>query len=138
MPDKHILGVATIEIPVTHVRESIEWYEEYLGTTTLHATDSAAMLGFQEGNPAVLPTLYLVKTSGTERLSFVNSSTDISHSVIDFYVPNLQAFHSFLSGNGVEVTELKVSPDSNGYGGFGFRDPSGNLFGATNIIHTGS
>ncbi|WP_410511551.1 hypothetical protein PaeBR_15920 [Paenibacillus sp. BR2-3] len=75
------------------------------------------MLKFQaDHSTGGLPTLYLIETSETERLTFANSNTGTSHSVIDFYVPQLEA-------------------GSEGHGGFGFKDPSGNSFGATNIVY---
>ncbi|MDQ0193223.1 VOC family protein [Paenibacillus wynnii] len=136
MTEKHILRVATVEIPVTNLGESISWYSKNLGTSILTKTDHTAMLTYSATNSSGEPTLYLVETSDNERLTFKNSHTDITHSVIDFYVPDLIAFHAFLSENGVTVTPLHLFPDGKGLGGFGFRDPSGNSFGATNIVHS--
>ncbi|KGE16776.1 hypothetical protein PWYN_18960 [Paenibacillus wynnii] len=131
-----MLRVATVEIPVTDLDESISWYSKYLGTTILTKTNHTAMLTCSTTNSPGNPTLYLVETSDNERLSFRSSHTGITHSVIDFYVPDLESFHAFLAENGVQVSPLHLFPDTKGLGGFGFSDSSGNSFGATNIVHS--
>lgn len=134
MTESYVQHIAGIEIPVTDLEESIVWYEKHLSTSLLFKTEHTAMLKCSVSNFTGYPTLYLVETTDKKPLAFTSSYTNITHSVIDFYVPLLQSFHSFLLDNGILVSPLNVSPE--GLGGFGFKDPSGNSFGATNIVHT--
>lgn len=128
--------VSTLEIPVTNVKRSVEWYSEMLGTKAVHQDESAAMLHLQGGNRVGVPTLYLVQTESPERLSFKNTNTGVIHSVIDFYIQDLKKFHQFLRDRGVKVTNINLFPGSE-YGGFGFEDPDGNLLSVTNVTHQG-
>lgn len=129
--------IATIEIPVSNVKQSIEWYGKILGTKAVFEGEQAAMLHLQGGNRTGVPTLYLVETKDHARLSFLNTNTNVVHSVIDFYIPDLERFHSFLTEQGVEVTGINYIPNMPGMGGFGFKDPNGNLLSVTNVTHQG-
>lgn len=129
--------IATIEIPVTNIKASIKWYKKVLGIKVAHESDYDAMLHLQGGNRIGVPTLYLVQTESTEKLSFKNTNTNIIHSVIDFYVPDLKRYHSFLKEQEVEVTDINYIPGLEDKGGFGFKDPDGNLLSACNVTHQG-
>ncbi|MBB4826206.1 catechol 2,3-dioxygenase-like lactoylglutathione lyase family enzyme [Sporosarcina luteola] len=127
--------IATIEIPVTNLDRSIEFYVETLGVSVTFKGEKQAMLTF--GLKGV-PTLFLVQievqTEGQKHLSFVNPSNGIEHTVIDFYTDKLLEFHSWLADRHVEVSALNIN-EENGLGGFGFKDPDGNLLSACNILH---
>ena len=129
--------IATIEIPVTNIKASIDWYHKVLGTKVAHETDYDAMLHLQGGNRIGVPTLYLVQTESVRNLSFTNTNTNIIHSVIDFYVPDLERYHIFLKEQGVEVTGINFLPGMVGKGGFGFKDPDGNSLSVCNVTHQG-
>lgn len=127
--------IATIEIPVSNLKKSIEWYSRNLGTRVVHETTTNAMLHLQGSNKIGVPTLFLCQTDDvSNKLAFLN--TNIRHSVIDFYVPDLVRFHKFLSDQGVNVGKLNYNIGE-GLGGFGFSDPDENIFSACNIIHHG-
>jgi RNA polymerase sigma factor (sigma-70 family) len=128
--------IATIEIPVSNIQQSINWYGKKLGIKAVHQDEKTAMLHLQGGSRIGVPTIYLVQTDEKVRLSFKNSNTGIDHSIIDFYIQDLERFHSLLKQEGVKVTELNFFPGSN-MGGFGFEDPDGNLLSATNVTHSG-
>jgi RNA polymerase sigma-70 factor (ECF subfamily) len=129
--------IATIEIPVSNLKRSIEWYCRNLGTRVVHETTTDAMLHLQGSNKIGVPTLFLCETDDvSNKLGFLNTNTNIRHSVIDFYVPDLVRFHKFLSDQGVNVGKLNYNIGE-GLGGFGFSDPDGNVFSACNIIHHG-
>ncbi|WP_246079606.1 hypothetical protein [Paenibacillus piri] len=84
-----------------------------------------------------VPTLFLCQTKDvSNKLGFLNTNTNIRHSVIDFYVLDLVRFHKFLSGQDVNVGKLNYNIGE-GLRGFGFSDPDGNIFSACNIIHHG-
>ncbi|MBS4172796.1 sigma-70 family RNA polymerase sigma factor [Bacillus sp. FJAT-49736] len=129
--------IATIEIPVSNIQASIEWYHNVLGTKVVHQSDHDAMLHLQGGNRVGVPTLYLVQTNSKERLTFENTNTKIVHSVIDFFIPDLNRYHSFLKNLGVEVTDINYLPGMENQGGFGFKDPDGNVLSACNVTHLG-
>ncbi|MBB2480162.1 sigma-70 family RNA polymerase sigma factor [Bacillus sp. APMAM] len=129
--------IATIEIPVTNIKASIDWYQKVLGTKVAHETDYDAMLHLQGGNRIGVPTLYLVQTESVRNLSFLNTNTNIIHSVIDFYVPDLERYHTFLKEQGVEVSGINFLPGMEGKGGFGFKDPDGNSLSVCNVTHQG-
>lgn len=78
------------------------------------------------------PSIYLVKTENFKGLSFKNMNNDVIHSVIDFYTPLLNEFYTWLKERHVEVYPIQTN---NGKGGFGFKDPDGNILGATNIVN---
>jgi RNA polymerase sigma-70 factor (ECF subfamily) len=129
--------IATIEIPVSNLKKSIDWYCRNLGTRVVHQTVTDAMLHLQGSNKIGVPTLFLCQTDDdSNKLGFLNTNTNIRHSVINFYVPDLVRFHKFLSDQGVDVGELNYNIGE-GLGGFGFSDPDGNIFSACNIIHHG-
>ncbi len=128
--------IATIEIPVSNIQQSIDWYNKILGIKAVHQDETAAMLHLQGGNLIGVPTIYLVQTNEVTRLAFKNSNSGVIHSIIDFYMRDLERFHFFLKQEGIKVTDLNFSPNSN-MGGFGFEDPDGNLLSATNVIHLG-
>jgi len=127
----YVTRIATVEIPVTDIERSTTWYAKTLNLAVQHKTSNEAMLSF---NAKGVAGIYLVKTEEPTRLQFVNTATAVKHSVIDFYTYNLEGFHGYLKDNEVEVGELTIQ---NGFGGFGFKDPDGNLLGATNIAQLG-
>ncbi|WP_157685547.1 VOC family protein [Paenibacillus donghaensis] len=126
--------ITTLEIPVSDLKRSLLWYEKYLGTEIVDEAPDAALIRLP-GTTANSPLIYLVRTESADKLTFVNSFTGVTHSVIDFYVPDLEGFHIYLADNEIPVTTLNLIPGRDGLGGFGFSDPDGNSFGATNIIH---
>lgn len=129
----YITHIATVEIPVSNLEQSIEWYMDMLEVNVVFKGEQAAMLSFEEKG---VPTLYLVETAEVNGLSFKNTHSDIVHSVIDFYTADLHGFYNSLVGKNVWVTPLNIDPE-HGFGGFGFKDLDGNLLGATNVLHKG-
>jgi len=127
--DQLIPKLSSIEIPVQSIKASIEWYKTILKVEVTYQGEHDAMLRFQSKE---LPGLYLVETETTERLGFTNSKTQIKHSVVDFYTPNLEELYKKLISQNVRVTELNLNGD---FGGFGFYDLDNNLFGACNTSH---
>jgi RNA polymerase sigma factor (sigma-70 family) len=129
--------IATIEIPVSDVLASVEWYGKILGTKAEFQHSKSAMLHLQGASNVGVPTLYLVQTDDLDAMKFRNSNTDIVHSVIDFYFPDLEKFHAFLQKENVETTGINYFPDKPTMGGFGFKDPDGHLLSVTNVTHSG-
>ncbi|HET7656966.1 MAG TPA: VOC family protein [Bacillales bacterium] len=133
MKRPQISKIATIEIPVSQLERSIKWYTEILDLNIHHHGEKNAMLGFKWPGSA---TLYLVETYEQERLSFLNTNTGVTHSVIDFYTSDLKGLYNYLKEQNVEVGTLNVNPaDPTKPGGFGFKDPDGNLLSACNVDH---
>lgn len=128
-----ISHIATLEIPVTNIEKSVQFYKDILGATIEFKGEKNAMLTMKAKG---VPTIYLVQTEDSERLSFKNTNTNIIHSVIDFYTPALNELYDWLKEKEVEVGPLNVHHD-NGFGGFGFKDPDGNWLSACNILHEG-
>jgi RNA polymerase sigma factor (sigma-70 family) len=126
--------IVSIELPVSNLKRSIGWYHDILGTEVVHESQDTALLHLQGGNHVGVPALYLVQTQDKQRLSFLNTNTEIVHSVIDFYVPDLDRFHLFLTNQGVEVTGINYIAGLDRQGGFGFKDPDGNSLSACNVI----
>ena len=126
-----ISHIATVEIPVTNLNNSIEFYIDILGVKVESKDDKQAMLTFRAKG---VPTLFLVETEKHKNISFINTNNGVEHSVIDFYTPNLKEFYQWLVDKGVEVGSLNIN-GKNGFGGFGFKDPDGNLLSACNILH---
>ncbi|MBY0122037.1 VOC family protein [Bacillus sp. S/N-304-OC-R1] len=127
-----ITHIATVEIPISSLERSIEFYTRVLGVKVSFKGEKNAMLSFQSKG---VPTLYLVETADVQSLSFSNSNNGIIHSVIDFYTPSLVEFYEWLKKEHVEVGTFNVN--ENGIGGFGFKDPDGNLLSACNVSHLG-
>ncbi|MCM3586719.1 VOC family protein [Mesobacillus maritimus] len=128
-----ISHVATIEIPVINLEQSVNFYMDVLGVELEFKGEKNAMLTFKKEG---VPTFFLVETETTQGTSFKNTNTGVVHSVIDFYTPRLQDFYQWLKEKNIEVGPLNIHP-KNGYGGFGFKDPNGNLLSATNVLHEG-
>jgi catechol 2,3-dioxygenase-like lactoylglutathione lyase family enzyme len=126
-----ISHIATVEIPVTNLNKSIDFYIDILGVKVEFKEDKQAMITFSKQG---VPTLFLVETEESKSLSFRNTNNGIVHSVIDFYTPRLKEFYNWLVEKQVEVGTLNVHNET-GLGGFGFRDPDGNLIGACNVLH---
>ncbi|PLR95721.1 VOC family protein [Bacillus sp. T33-2] len=126
-----ISHIATVEIPVTNLNESIHFYTDILGVKVEFKGDKNAMLTFSTKG---VPSLFLVETEANKSLSFLNTNNGIIHSVIDFYTPKLKEFYNWLVEKKVEVGNLNIS-DETGIGGFGFKDPDGNLISACNVLH---
>lgn len=125
--------IATIEIPVSNLKRSLDWYLAIFDLKVHYQDSVTAMLTFESKG---VPTIYLVETDELHKLSFKNTQTENLHSVIDFYAPSLADFHNWLKKQNVNVGPLNIDP-SHGYGGFSFKDPDGNLLGATNVLHQG-
>lgn len=130
MSTTFISHIATVEIPVSNLDRSIEFYCKVLGVNIEYRGKDSAMLSFNETGA---PTIYLVETKEFESLSFKNVKNGVIHSVVDFYTPLLNDFYHWLKEHHVEVGALNINP-KNGLGGFGFKDPDGTVLGATNIL----
>ncbi len=131
MKSQFITHVATIEIPVTNLDNSIEFYTDILGVEVEFKGERNAMLTF---NSKGVPTFYLVQTETHSGTSFTNTNDEVIHSVIDFYTPKLHECHQWLKEKNIEVGI--ITTHQNGLGGFGFKDPDGNLLGVTNVLHS--
>ena len=132
MPD-FISHVATLEIPVRNLESAINFYTEVLKIEVEFKGEKNAMLTFKKKG---VPTIFLVETEGEGSLSFNNSANGVQHTIIDFYTSDLEGFHTWLKEKNIEVGPLNTHPE-NGLGGFGFKDPFGNLLSATNVLHQG-
>jgi catechol-2,3-dioxygenase len=123
--------ISAIEFPVSKLESSINWYVKLLGLEVQYRGSNDAMLTFNETG---VPGIFLCQTEDTQRLQFVNTSNGITHSVIDFYTSNLEEFRNYLIEQCVEVGKLNMNSN---HGGFGFKDPDGNLLSACNAIQRG-
>ncbi|NHN34180.1 VOC family protein [Paenibacillus sp. S3N08] len=129
--ENFILRISAIEIPVSNLESSINWYVKLLGLEVQYRGSNDAMLTF---NAIGVPGIFLCQTEDNQRLQFVNTSNGITHSVVDFYTSNLEEFRNYLIKQGVEVGKLNMNSD---HGGFGFKDPDGNFLSACNAIQRG-
>lgn len=129
--EHRITRISSIEIPVSNVDASVEWYVNVLGLEVQHKDEKTAMLTF---NAVGVPGLFLCETGSSERLRFVNSNNGITHSVVDFYTDDLERCHKDFIAQGVKVGKLNVF---NGFGGFGFEDPDGNMLSVCNAVQKG-
>ncbi|WP_409252464.1 VOC family protein [Bacillus sp. SCS-153A] len=128
-----ITHIGTIEIPVSNLENAIPLYKEVLGVEVEFKGEKNAMLTFKKKG---VPTIFMVETEEKDRLSFMNSNNGVEHSIIDFYTADLKGFHNWLKEKGIEVGPLNIHHDHE-LGGFGFKDPDGNLLSATNVLHEG-
>jgi len=128
--------IATIEIPVSDLRRAVEWYGVMLGANLQEEWSdewTTAMLHFQGGSGAIgVPSLYLVKTEDTRRLTFRNTKHGYIQSIIDLYTHDLKGYYRFLKERGVDVNEIDWEQEPHRQG-FGFRDCDGNSFGVCNV-----
>lgn len=115
-------ALTTVELPVADLDRAVAWYAAHLGVAETWRGDGQALMAVG-GSPH--PGLFLVETGDPARLGFSRTSDGRRHSVVDFLVADLPAFHAALSGAGADVDPLK--PDAFG---FGFRDVDGNALGA--------
>jgi catechol 2,3-dioxygenase-like lactoylglutathione lyase family enzyme len=131
--------ITTIEIPVSNLKAAVDWYKMILGLRLLgdfQDTWKEAMLQFPD-QPIGVPVIYLVQTDSPERLRFHNTNHGYTQSIIDFYAEDLGAFHRHLKSNGVTTNRDNVELQPGVVSGFGFFDPDGNSFGATNHVVEG-
>lgn len=140
MTTQHIVPrIACIEIPVSNLKAAVEWYRKILGMKVIGEFQDSwkeAMLQFPE-NPIGVPTVYLVQTDSQERLKFYNTNHGYTQSIVDFYTADLAQFHRHLKAHGVATNRETIESQPGETGGFGFFDPDGNSFGATNAIFKG-
>ncbi|KGX92974.1 hypothetical protein N781_13950 [Pontibacillus halophilus JSM 076056 = DSM 19796] len=122
-----MVNVGTIEIPVEQLDESIQFYTEMLGLTTLQKGEESCMLTFNQHGA---PNLFLVKSEQFQPLHFESSHIK-NNSIIDFYTTDLDTCHRVFSDAGIEVTSLNKT--DSGLGGFGFKDPNGHWLGMHNV-----
>ncbi|MFC4321974.1 VOC family protein [Litchfieldia salsa] len=127
----YVTRISTIELPVTNIETSVNWYAKMLNLVVQHKTEHDAMLSF---NAKGVASIYLVRTDDSKRNFFENTHTNVTHSVIDLYTYDLEGFYQFLQDHNVEVGELNLTGE---FGGFGFKDPDGNHLSATNIAQLG-
>ena len=130
-----ISRVAAVEIPVSVLEKSVQWYAEILDLAPIGevtASAEAVMLRFP-GSPADVPGVYLVRTDATERLGFHTAGRTWPQSIVDFYTDDLAAFHGHLTRYGVPTNRDSLDFAPGEPGGFGFLDPDGNSLGATNV-----
>lgn len=130
--------IATVEIPVSNLKKSVEWYTQVFGLSVWVELNNAALLHVQGKNATSAPGIYLVETESPERLSFKNSYTGVEHSVIDFYVPDLERFHVYCCDQKLQVSEINLIQGMGKQGGFGIKDPDGNSIGITNATLFGA
>lgn len=123
--------IATLEISVSDLKRSLDWYLAIFDLKVHYQDRVTAMLTFESKG---VPTIYLVETEDIHNLSFKNTNTENVHSIIDFFTPSLTDFHSWLKEQNVSVGPLNIDAQ-HGFGGFSFKDPDGNLLGATNVLH---
>ncbi|WP_456272831.1 VOC family protein [Bacillus sp. AK031] len=128
-----ISHVGTIEIPVSSLEKAIPFYKEVIGVEVAFRGEKNAMLTFKKTG---VPTIFIVETDQKDRISFINSNTGVEHTIIDFYTADLEGFYKWLKAKNIEVGPLNIHPE-HGLGGFGFKDPDGNLLSATNVLHEG-
>jgi catechol 2,3-dioxygenase-like lactoylglutathione lyase family enzyme len=131
--NKYISRISSVEIPVTNLEASVNWYTQILGVHIQHKDEKFAMLTFDSIG---VPGIFLCETQDSSRLFFKNTNNEVLHSIIDFYTSDLKGFHQYLLDQGVQVGELNLHAESD-FGGFGFRDPDGNLISACNAIQRG-
>ncbi|KGP91007.1 hypothetical protein N780_17160 [Pontibacillus chungwhensis BH030062] len=105
MDDKLIVKIATIEVPVSNLDKSQEFYTEILGLHTVEKQDHACYLSFGEKGTA---TIKLTETNSVSPLHFSNSNTNIEHNpVIDFYTTDIHACYHFFHEVNLSVTEIE-------------------------------
>lgn len=126
-----ITRISSIEIPVSNLERSVEWYTRVLGVEVQHQDEKTVMLTF---NAVGVPGLFLCETGSNERLRFVNTNSGVIHSVVDFYTDDLERCRNDLIEQGVKVGQLNMYGS---FGGFGFEDPDGNMLSACNAIQKG-
>jgi catechol 2,3-dioxygenase-like lactoylglutathione lyase family enzyme len=131
MKKNYITRISAVEVPVSNLVKSIDWYTRILGLEVQHKDLKTAMLTF---NALGVPGVFLCETESNEKLQFINTNNDVTHSVIDFFTADLIGFYNFLIEQGVKVGKLNMNSD---FGGFGFEDPNGNLLSACNAIQRG-
>ncbi|RJE86204.1 hypothetical protein D3P07_19200 [Paenibacillus sp. 1011MAR3C5] len=134
----HVSGLAAIEIPVSSLRSSMDWYGEMLGAkpeALWQEGDRFAMLHFRD-NPVAAgsPALYLVETDDKARLTFNSTRYGYTHSVVDLYTHDLQGYYSFLRERHADVNEVDWEKEPYRQG-FGFRDMDGNSLGVCKAEH---
>jgi catechol 2,3-dioxygenase-like lactoylglutathione lyase family enzyme len=124
-----VLRVAGVGIPVKNLKKAIAWYTAVFGMKVLgepQGDGEAAMLYLDGGERLGVPNFYLVETEDEQRLAFVNTYTNVTHSVIDFYSANVTLLLTELQSRGVQM---------NGTGGF--FDPDGNSLAVCSAVHRG-
>ncbi|MGG4036506.1 VOC family protein [Paenibacillus cisolokensis] len=131
IPNAHpfVWRVAAVEIPVKDLKKAVAWYTATFGMKVLGEPEGdweAAMLYLDGGERLGVPNVYLVATEDEQRLAFVNTYTNVTHSVIDFYSANVEPMLSGLRSRGVQMNGVS-----------GFFDPEGNSLAVCNAVHRG-
>jgi catechol 2,3-dioxygenase-like lactoylglutathione lyase family enzyme/predicted DNA-binding protein YlxM (UPF0122 family) len=131
IPKAHpfVWRVAGVEIPVRNLKKAVAWYTSTFGMKVLGKPEGdweAAMLYLDGGERLGVPNFYLVETQDEQRLAFVNTYTNVTHSVIDFYSTNVEPMLTGFLTRGEKMN-----------GASGFFDPDGNSLAVCNAVHRG-
>lgn len=131
IPTAHpfVWRVAGVELPVQNLKKAVAWYTETFGMKVLGEPEGdgeAAMLYLDGGERLGVPNFYLVETQDERRLAFVNTYTNVTHSVIDFYSAHVEPMLAGLRGHKVKMNGVS-----------GFFDPDGNSLAVCSAVHQG-
>ncbi|MCD5325485.1 MULTISPECIES: VOC family protein [Pontibacillus] len=130
MDDKLIVKIATIEIPVSDLDKSQEFYTEILGLHTVEKKDHVCYLSFGEKGTA---TIKLTETDQVSPLYFSNSNENIEHNpVIDFYTTDIHACHHFFHDVSLSVTNIEEADRGKA---FYFQDPDEHWLSMSSTNH---
>ncbi|QDG78246.1 VOC family protein [Labrenzia sp. PHM005] len=122
------LRLDTLEIPVSDLQTSRNWYQTVFGVRTSSSDENHCQMAAEENDGPGVKFL-LVQTESGQSLGFKNSSTDVDHSFADMEVDDLDGFYAALKDKGIKVPDLEEPKYDWAPKGFALQDPDGNRFG---------
>lgn len=116
---KNVKRIDSVFVPVTDLQRSEEWYMKVFPFRVVYRSGDGNYVGFRfnEEGEEVKTALTIFKTDKLpERI----------HSPFNFYIEEVDGFHTFLVENGYNVGEIH---SADGMRFFDFYDPDGNTLG---------
>ncbi|WP_349409690.1 VOC family protein [Pseudalkalibacillus sp. SCS-8] len=115
---KSVKRIDSVFVPVTDMERSEKWYKEVFPFEVVYRSSDGQYVGFRFAEKGELKTALTIYK--------VEKLPERNHMAFNFYAEDVDAFHSYLTSNGYEASEIHAA---DGMRFFDFYDPDQNELG---------